>query len=230
MTSSAPSHVNTSAASDAAVESARYALLRRLAPSMRHHLVVNLQPIGMVYEIMDRRLRAPEPNLAEVHEGAHKINSYARAALASCLDIVTWLAPEEGACTTATEGVRECLALLATSFTFRGFSLRSDVGEIAGEVSRAAFRNVVTGALVHLSDEYPPPAEILLSAQAQASGLEVTLWLRQTAGEPGFATAPAYRPITAADVDALARAEDVQVAREGTTIRVSLPWFSVRPA
>ena len=42
----------------AAAEAARYALIRRLAPSMRHHLVVNLQPIGMIYEVMDRRLRA----------------------------------------------------------------------------------------------------------------------------------------------------------------------------
>ena len=45
-------------------EAARYALLRRLASSMRHHLVVNLQPIGMIYEVMDRRLRAPVPDLA----------------------------------------------------------------------------------------------------------------------------------------------------------------------
>src|SRR5438309_11363958 len=68
-----------------AAEAARYALLRRLAPSMRHHLVVNLQPIGMVYEIMDRRLRAEQPNLADVHEGAQKMNAYARSALAACL-------------------------------------------------------------------------------------------------------------------------------------------------
>src|SRR6185369_11165765 len=86
---------------DFAVEAARYALLRRLAPSMRHHLVVNLQPIGMVYEIMDRRLRATEPNLAEVHDSAQKINTYARAALASCLDVVTWLASDEGSRVTA---------------------------------------------------------------------------------------------------------------------------------
>src|SRR6188472_1621956 len=100
---------NPSTAASPAAEAARYALLRRLAPSMRHHLVVNLQPIGMVYEVMDRRLRAPEPNLAEVHESAHKINGLARAALNSCLDVVTWLAPEDEVLTTAGEGVRECL-------------------------------------------------------------------------------------------------------------------------
>src|SRR3954466_7592829 len=104
-------------------EAARYALLRRLAPSMRHHLVVNLQPIGMIYEVMDRRLRAPEPDLAVVHESAHKINGFARAALNSCLDVVTWLAPEEDMRTTLTEGVRECMGLLATGLTFRGYAL-----------------------------------------------------------------------------------------------------------
>jgi C4-dicarboxylate-specific signal transduction histidine kinase len=215
----------SSPAQDAAVEAARYALLRRLAPSMRHHLVVNLQPIGMVYEIMDRRLRASEPNLADVHDSAQKINSYAKAALASCLDVVTWLAPDESATTTASEGVRECLALVGTSFTFRGFTLRNEVGEVPGDVQRGAFRNVVTGALVHLSDSRDPPAEIAVTAQAGPEGLEVILAIRDGKGEPGFATAPAYRPLAWADVEALARADGVQLQRDGTTLRLTLPWM-----
>lgn len=215
-----------SAGADAAVESARYALLRRLAPSMRHHLVVNLQPIGMVYEIMDRRLRAPEPKLADVHEGAQKINTYARAALASCVDVVTWLSPDEGARLTVADGVRECLALVATSFTFRGFSLRSEVGEVPGEVERSSFRNVVTGALLHLSDAQSPPAEIVITAQGGARGLEVALTARPKDGEPGFATAPTYRPLTWNDVQALARADGVELARDGTSIRLTLPWLA----
>jgi hypothetical protein len=97
---------------------------------------------------------------------------------------------------------------------------------VQGDVARSAFRYAVTGALVHLSDEYPPPAEISLSAQARPAGLEVALSLRQTAGEPGFSTAPPYRPIKAADLEALARADGVQVEREGTTIRLTLPWVS----
>jgi len=224
----APSDTVASAAQDAATEAARYALLRRLAPSMRHHLVVNLQPIGMVYEIMDRRLRAPQPNLADVHEGAQKINVYARSALASCLDMVTWLAPEDGAATTIADGVRECLALVATSFTFRGFTLRSQVDDVPGDVPRAAFRNVVTGALVHLSDERAAPAEIVLTAQAHGDAIQLKLVPRASAGEPGFATAPAYRPITWSDVEALARADGVQVRREGETLAITLP--RIQPA
>src|SRR5215208_4792170 len=150
-------------------EAARYTLLRRLAPSMRHHLVVNLQPIGMIYEVMERRLRAPDPDLGDVHESAQKINGFARAALDSCLDVVSWLAPEEGAVSTVDDGVRECLGLLATSLTFRGYSVRNQVGSVPGEIGRSAIRNVLTAAIIHLTDETPPAAEMALSAEAETA-------------------------------------------------------------
>lgn len=208
----------------AAAEAARYALLRRLAPSMRHHLVVPLQPIGMIYEIMDRRLRAPEPNYADVQEGAHKINNYARAALASCLDVITWLAPDEKARTTAAEGLRECLLLVQTGFTFRGFALRDELGEAQGEVSRAAFRNVVTGALFQVTDEQAPPAELVLTGEAAHDALVIRITWTPVKGDPGFSTAPGYRPITRDDLDALAVADSVAMQREDGCLSIRLPW------
>src|SRR6185369_3591056 len=109
-------------------EAARYALLRRLAPPMRHHLVVNLQPIGMIYEVMDRRLRAATPDLAILQDSAGKINTFAKAALASCVDVVGWIAPDDAVATPVPQTVRECVGLLATSFSFRGYALRNEVG------------------------------------------------------------------------------------------------------
>lgn len=215
---------DTPIAASAAAEAARYALLRRLAPSIRHHLVVNLQPIGMVYEIMDRRLRVPEPNYGEVREGAHKISGYARAALASCADVVTWLAPDPAARCTAAQGIAEVLSLIATGFTFRGFSLGEEVGEVAGEVSRSAFRNVVTGAFLWLSDEHTPPARIAIRAEGTNAALVIGLALTPTEGEPGFSSAPTYRPLTWGDLQALADADGVAVSREGAGVRISLPW------
>lgn len=196
-------------------EAARYALLRRLAPSMRHHLVVNLQPIGMVYEVMDRRLRAAQPDLAEVHDSAQKINGFARAALNSCLDVVTWLAPDEDVLTTATEGVRECLGLLATSLTFRGYALRNELGAIDGNVRRSAIRTVLTASLIHATDENQAPAELVLAAEPRPDALVLLLTLRPSAGEQGFSPEPAYRPIEWSDVEALAESESVTVGREG---------------
>jgi hypothetical protein len=208
----------------ARAEAARYALLRRLAPSMRHHLVVNLQPIGMIYEVMERRLRAPEPDLANVHESALKINGFARAALNSCLDVVTWLAPDDSATTPVAEGVRECVGLLATSLSFRGYAIRNEVTALAGDVCRPAIRNVLTAALIHATDQAPPPADLVLKASSSAAGLRLALLLRPTEGSEGFANEAGYRNIEWDDVQALADAEKVQIVRSGNETSMLIPW------
>jgi hypothetical protein len=231
MTFPAPTQVPAGFPASLQAEAARYALLRRLAPSMRHHLVVNLQPIGMIYEVMDRRLRAPEPNLGDIHNSANKINSFAKAALGSCIDVVSWLAPEEGVTTTVAEGVRECLSLLATSLTFRGYAVRNEVAIVSGELGRSAMRNVLTAAIIHLTDESPPAAELSLSSDAAADALKMTLTLRPTDGETGYSTGVVYRALAWADVEALAAVESVQLIRDGSQrVRISIPWAGLRKA
>ncbi len=182
---------------------------------MRHHLVVNLQPIGMIYEVLDRRLKAPDPNLSDVHESAQKINGFARAALASCLDVVTWLAPEEGALTDVGDGVRECLGLLTTSLTFRGYAVRNEVPAMAGQIRRCAIRNVLTAALLHITDETPSPADIVISGEAESGALRLELTLRPTDGDQGFTAESPYRRLAWTDVEALAEAEGVALERKG---------------
>ncbi len=208
----------------ARADAARYALLRRLAPSMRHHLVVNLQPIGMIYEVLERRLRAPAPDLAQVHESVQKINGFAKAALSSCHDVVSWLAPDASATTSAAEGVRECVDLLATSLSFRGYAVRNETGTVVGEVERAAIRNVLTAALVHATDIRPPPAEVSITAQGESAGLRITLALRANSGSEGFANEATYRQLEWDDVLALAGAESAQVEREGDLLHILFPW------
>ena len=205
-------------------EAARYALLRRLAPSMRHHLVVNLQPIGMIYEVMERRLRAPQPDLAHVQESATKINTFARAALASCLDVVGWLAPDEAVGIALGDGARECSALLATSLSFRGYALRNEVGAVPRQVRRSALRSLLTGTLIHATDHLKPPADLVLAATAEDGGVEISVTTRPTDGDKGFANEANYRKIEWRDLQALAAAEGVQLAREGARISLRLPW------
>lgn len=216
------------AAHSSAAEAARYALLRRLAPSIRHHLVVNLQPIGMIYEVMDRRLRAPDPDLANLHQSAHKINGFAKAALNSCLDVVGWLSPDETASCGLAEGVRECAGLLATSLSFRGYALRNEVGQVDGQVDgqvrRAALRCLLTALLIHATDEAAPPIDVVMHADGDAEGVRLTLSLEPGTGEKGFAAEAGYRPLSWADVQALAESEGVELTREGRRFSLYLPW------
>jgi hypothetical protein len=208
----------------AQAEAARYALLRRLASSMRHHLVVNLQPIGMIYEVMDRRLRAPVPDLAHVQDSATKINTFARAALASSVDVVSWIAPDEAATSTVEDAARECAGLLATSFSFRGYALRNEVQGMPRAVRRSAIRHLLAATLIHCTDRQPAPADLVLTASAEQDGARVSIAVRPTQSDGGAATEANYRSIEWADVQALAAAEDVQLARDGDAIVLRFAW------
>ena len=205
------------------VEAARYAMLRRLAPSMRHHLVVNLQPIGMIYEVMDRRLRAATPDIVHLQDSAGKINTFAKAALASCIDVVGWLAPDESIATGVPEAVRECSSLLATSLSFRGYALRNEVGEVEGKVRRSAIRQLLSATLLHCTDHHPAPAELVLGAAAEASGIRLSVLLRPTQNDKGIATEAGYRKMDWGDLTALAVAEGVDLKRQGDVVLLGFP-------
>ncbi len=213
-------------------EAARYALLRRLAPSIRHNLVINLQPIGMIYEVLDRRLRGPQPDLAHVQASAAKINSFARAALDCCLNVVTWLAPEDDAAIDAVEGTRECCALLATTLSFRGYMLRNQAQAVPGEVRLSAIRNVLTAALIQVTDEASPPAEVAITTASSPQGLRVQLQVQRTeGGDSGTDTTSAYRPLRWTDVQALAASEQVALERPSAgQVVITFPWARPLPA
>jgi hypothetical protein len=206
-------------------EAARYTLLRRLAPSMRHHLVVNLQPIGMIYEVMERRLRAPAPDLAHVHESASKINGFAKAALASCIDVVGWLAPDPSAATTVEDAVRECTGLLATSLSFRGYALRNEVTALPGKLRHSSARTLFTGALLYATDQYSAPADLVLSALAEDTGACITIEVQPQPGEVSFRGEAGYRKLQWSDLHALAAVEGVDLQGQGSQrITLRLPW------
>jgi hypothetical protein len=205
-------------------EAARYALLRRLAPSFRHHLVVNLQPIGMICEVMDRRLRAAVPDLAHVQDSGNKINGFAKSALHSCVDVVGWLSPDDGATVPVQEAARECAALLATSLSFRGYALRNEVSELPGVVPRAGIRTLLTGVLLHCTDHVPPPADLMLRATAEADAACLHVEVRSNDGDNSFRGEAGYRTLEWQDLEALAAADGVQLAREGQRVELRLPW------
>ena len=211
------------AAPDLRVEAARYASMRRLAFAMRHHMVVHLQPIGMITEVMERRLQAPAPDIARVHQSMAKINGYSRAAVQSCLDVVSWLAPEAGTVVALSAGVQECVALLRSSFNFRGFVLKDEVGDSPATVSRAGLRNVLPATLLALTDRAESPAELVLSAQLAAEQVTLSAALRPTEGAAGFAGDAPYRLLEWHEVEALARADGIVVERAGDGARLSIP-------
>ena len=211
------------AAPDRVVEAARYALLRRLAYAMRHHMVVHLQPIGMITEVMERRLQAQAPDLAQVHASMAKINGFSRAAVQSCLNVVSWLAPDGADVVALDAGVDECVTLLRSAFNFRGFTLKDEVGQASVPVARAGLRSVLPACLLVLIDHASAPADVVLSAQAAQDQAVLSVALRPNDGPAGFTGDPPYRLLEWQEVQALAAAEGIAFERSGDTVRLTIP-------
>lgn len=205
------------------VEAARYALLRRLSFAMRHELVMHLQPIGMVTEVMERRLRATTPDLAQVHDGMTKISNFSKAAVQSCLDVITWLAPEPGATLPLQDGVQQVMALLRSNFSFRGFALRSEVDVAPQPVGKSALRMLLPGTLVALSDLTPAPADLVLRASGDEDHARLEVLVHPTQGDTGPTGDLPYRPMKWSEIEALARAEDVELTRNDAGAVLTFP-------
>ena len=203
-------------------EGARYALLRRLAPSLRHEAVAPLQPIAMAASLLDRRLRVPAPDLAQVQETAAQLAGYSRAAVESCLGLIEWLMPAQGRTVSLHEAVRDTLTLLRGSFLFRGLTLRNELHNAGDRVSADRLRYVLPACLLWLTDTAGAPAEVTLCADQAGEQLRLVLDLQPTAGEPGIQDPPAYRPLRDEEIHALAHADGVALERHGDTLRLTL--------
>ena len=209
------------------IEAARYAVLRRLAPALRHHMVRPLQPIGLIYGVMHHKLSAAQPDLRSVREEAGKINEFAKAALDECMDMGTWLAPEPGVVTAVESGVRECVGLMATTLHFCGFRLVNEVEDVPAQVLRDALRMVLSAALFALTDAMDEPVTVTIHAQASPVDVTVTLLTDPIGDGQLDRYDDGYRQLEWVDVQALALAEHVGLSRQGSQVTLC---FAVEPA
>lgn len=208
-------------------EAARYALIRRLSPSFRHHLVRYLQPIGMIYGVMDHRLSAPAPNLRTLHQDASNINKFAKAALAQCTDISSWLSPEEDTLIEVGLGVQDCVGLLAGNLNFRGYQIINEVGDSALYLRRDSLRSVLAAALLAVTDQLDEPAMIVLTQTVDKDHLTLAMHISPSSQLHGEVYQDGYRKLSWGDVQAISAVEDVALAVLPNGVSMS---FAIEPA
>ena len=209
------------------VEAARYAVLRRLAPALRHHLVRPLQPMTLIYSVMHHKLSAATPDIKALQTQADKINELAKAALTQCIDISSWMAPEPGITIELQAGVMECVGLVATTLHFRGFHLVNEVGDEARLVQQDSLRMVLIAALFEITDELNEPATVTLGSTCRAN--ELVLSLQVNSHDQGTAESydDGYRKMVWSDVQALATSEGVGLAREHGCVTLRFPMTAL---
>lgn len=203
-------------------EAAQYALLRRLAPVIRHNMAGTLQPIAMVAAMLERRLQKADTDPETLLRNARDIVTLSKEAGASCVELMGWLAPRENKSVKAGKGIAECLGMVATQLSFKGISIVDNTSQADVELSQSALRNVLTAAIITLTDTATGPRALLMETEFTDGFFSVQASLN----EPNAST-PArvpekssYRQLEWHDLEALALREAVRLTR--TENRIAL--------
>ena len=204
-------------------EAARYALLRRLTPALRHHLIGALQPIGMLAAMLERRAQAAQPDMPGIQKKSADLGQLSREATASCVDLIGWIAPKTVESISAEAGIIECLGLLETDLALRGFAAVNESGGATSMLPRSAVRNVFSAALLALTDSVTGAFEAILQARSAGDHVVLTITLKPRDGEPMGIGNHTYRALEWDDVLALARSESVEIEHSALSARLVCP-------
>ncbi|CAN5553394.1 hypothetical protein BH10PSE16_BH10PSE16_06730 [soil metagenome] len=204
-------------------EAARYALMRRLLPAIRHNLAGSLQPIGMMSAMLERRIKSAAPDLAQLGKNTQALATLSREAAATSVNLMTWLGPKDNDPVAVSRAIEESLGLMSTELSFRGFSVVNQTADVLAELPKGMLRSVFTASLIALTDSVEDAASVVVSATGEADGTRLKIAL-----EPGGmaelaamgARMTGYRTLQWADVQALADAEGVRLEYASDFVRL----------
>lgn len=203
---------------------ARHDILRRLAPPLRHDMVVHLQSLGMMAEALTARLERGSISTDDLQGTVSKLNRLSRQAVATCVEVSTWMQPAEDDTIALRDGVTEGVRLLSTSLNFRGFDLRMELSEGEFEVSRSATRFLLAAAIFTIADTAPGPGDITVRTETSSShGVLAVEYTPQDDATFTQLHESGEAPLSWAEVQALATEEGVDLLRHGHSIVLRLP-------
>jgi hypothetical protein len=204
------------------LEAARYALLQRLTPGIRHQVAGAFQPLMMLAAALQRLAQTPEVDLVKIGNHCASMHGFSHSGATSSLECLTWFSAAECADIGVNDGVSECLSLVVTELALREFTIINDLQMCVARWPRDALRSVFMAALLAITDEAPSPAELFLSSESTAKGLVLTLKVHSADDASVRESVPIYRKIEWVDVALLAEAEKVGLERVAGGVRLSL--------
>lgn len=193
-------------------EAARYALLRRLAPALRHNIAGTLQPISMMAAMLEKRLQKPEPDMPALAKNSAALSGLSRDAARTCMNLMSWLAPKDNGREPLGPCLEDAVGLVATELSFRGFGVVNETAGVQAVLPRSVVRNAFLAALIALTDRADTPATILLTASQNDDEVVLGIALAPAEGESMPGGAVVYRELQWDDAQALAEVESVALS------------------
>jgi hypothetical protein len=220
-------------------EAACFAVLRRIAPVLRHDVAGLMQPVGMLMMVLQRRVQMPEPDLQAIAKNVTSVSALAKEATAGCMNAMGWMASREDAAVSLRSSVNEAAILLSVELSTQGLEISNIIPDDSAIVPQSFFRSVLVGALLAFCDQRMVGGTLQISLDAEAGNnttanrLMLRMLPRDASAVPGVPEIPELtvspaidrpsRSIDWADVEAMAGSFGVAVARGEGYLAVGLP-------
>jgi hypothetical protein len=216
-------------------EAARYALMRRLLPDIRHNIAGSLHPVGMLAAMLERRMKAVAPDLVQLGKSSQSLNTLSREAAATSLNLMNWLAPRDNDLVDARSAVEESLGLMTTELSFRGFAVANETADVQMELPRGMLRSVFTASLIALTDRVEGAAQVVVTAGMTDTDGRLYLKIAlEAGGSPELLVQgerlQTYRNMGWDDVQALAEAEGISLSHDDRSVQLFYSEAGNRPA
>ncbi len=213
---------------DRLAEAARYAVLRRLMPVLRHDVAGAMQPIRMLLMVLERRVQAPELDLQAIAKNVTSLSSLTKKATADCMNALEWIGSNQDARVSLRSCVDEAIQLLAMELSANGLKLVNGITDDAATAPQSFVRSVLMGALLAFCDQRTEGCSLQVSYAAAGSHQSGQLHIRMLVDGSGTRPAPMdvvrkYRLIDWPDVEAMARTASAKLERGDGWLTLDLP-------
>ncbi len=209
-------------------EAANYAVLRRIAPALRHDVAGLMQPLGMLMMVLQRRMQMPDPDLAAISKNVASVNALTKEATAGCMNAMGWMVTGDDAPTALRTAVNEAIKLLEMEFAATALELVNGIADDQAVAPKNFLHSVLTGALLAFCDQRTAGAALEIKFEAGSRDERPRLKLCMLPGDASKLSAPTEmtrpsRAIDWSDVEAMANSFNVTMARGEGWLTLSLP-------
>jgi hypothetical protein len=193
-------------------EAASYAVLRRIAPVLRHDVAGFMQPVGMLMMVLQRRVQMPEPDLQAIAKNVASVSALTKEATTGCMNAMGWMASREDNPVSFHEGAEEVLRLLTLELSGRGLTAVNDIAVDHATAARSFFRGAFAGAVLAWCDQTTGAGVLHITASSQAGDTELKLLFEPNENTASTEAVIARRLIGWEDVQAMAHASGAKLS------------------
>ena len=172
---------------DRLAEAARYAVLRRLLPVLRHDVAGSMQPVRLLMMVLERRVQKADPDLAAISNSVISLSALTKQAAADCMAALAWIDSRDDPQVGLRSAVDEAAKLLAMELAVKPLALVNGVADDSATAPQSFFRSVFIGAVLAFCDQHVSGGALEVTFQEAAPDRQQSgrLKLRMLPGDAG---------------------------------------------